>query len=138
MMKSLIKKVSIVLVVLASVVDWPVKTDAVNAKPLVKASAPLLRSCAKSTKKAEKAVNKVTQETKDFVNDAAENPNALRYGAFAGSRALQNSARGNAQSISQPRMILCPQCYGKGSVQGYDGYVYSCSKCNGSGKIFIK
>ena len=144
-MKTFIKKVMVVLVVLAAVVDWPVEIDAGKGDAVVKVAKPLLKSCAKQSKNAEVEVNKATQEMKRLVNEAAENPNVQR--GFAGSRAVQNATRSravqnatrsSAQTTSQPRMLTCPRCNGKGSVQANDGYVYSCSRCNGTGKIFTR
>ncbi len=136
-MKSFIKKVMVVFVVLATIVDWPVEIDAINAEPIVKVGTSLLKSCSKSTKFAEKEVNKVTQATEKIVNETAENPNIQR-GVYAGSRTINNATRSSAQTTSQPRMVSCPRCYGRGNVQDNDGYVYCCSRCNGTGTIFVK
>lgn len=136
-MKSFIKKVMVIAVVLASITDWPVETKAINGKA-IKEAASLLEGCSKSTKKVEEFVNKATQETKKTVNEAAENPNVRRGATYGGYRMLNNATRSNAQTTSQPRMVICSRCYGRGSVQGNDGYVYSCSRCNGTGKIFTK
>lgn len=99
-------------------------------------------STAKLTKKIEMGVNKATQTSKKLGNkaatNAAENPNVQRGAAYGGYRMLNNATRSNAQTTSQPRMVICSRCYGRGSVQGNDGYVYSCSRCNGTGKIFTK
>ena len=62
-MKSFIKKVMVVVVVLAAVVDWPVETKAINGKAIEKVSSGLLKACSKGTKKVERFVNKATQET---------------------------------------------------------------------------
>lgn len=137
-MKSFIKKVMVVVVVLAAVVDWPVETKAINGKAIEKVSSGLLKACSKGTKKEERFVNKATQETEKTVNEATENPNVQRGAAISGSRMLKNTTQSNAQTTSQPRMLTCPRCYGRGNVQGNDGYVYSCSRCNGTGKIFVK
>ncbi len=95
----------------------------------------------KDTKRMESLVNESTQKSKKYVNQAAasaaENPNIQR-GVYAGSRTINNATRSSAQTTSQPRMVSCPRCYGRGNVQGYDGYVYSCSRCNGTGTIFVK
>ena len=99
-------------------------------------------SAAKLTKKIEVGVNKATQASKKLGNkaaaSAAENPNVQRGAAISGSRMLKNTTQSNAQTTSKPRILTCPRCYGRGNVQGSDGYVYSCSRCNGTGKIFIK
>ena len=103
----------------------------------------------KVAKVAERSGNKATQEMKTVVKKASkvvneattkmsESPNVQRGVIIGGSRAVQNATRSNAQTTSQPRIVTCFRCYGKGSVQGNDGYVYSCSRCNGTGKIFIK
>ncbi len=138
-MKSFIKKVMIVVVVLATMVDWPVEIDAFNAKPIVKpivkGSTSLLKSCSRNV---EKNVNETTQVTKEIVNEAAknaaENPN-IQYGVARGSI---NAIRINARTKSQSSIVTCMRCSGRGSVQGTDGYIYSCSWCNGTGKIFTK
>ena len=62
-MKSFIKKVMVVVVVLAAVVDWPVEIKAINGKAIEKVSSGLLKACSKGTKKVEIFVNKATQET---------------------------------------------------------------------------
>lgn len=99
-------------------------------------------SAAKLTKEIEVGVNKATQASKKLGNkaatSAAENPNIQRGAVIGGNRMLKNTTQSNAQTTSQPRMLTCPRCYGRGNVQGNDGYVYSCSRCNGTGKIFIK
>lgn len=103
----------------------------------------------KVTKVAERSGNKAAQEMETVVKKASkvvneattkmsESPNVQRGVIIGGSRAVQNATRSNAQTTSQPRMLTCPRCYGRGNVQGNDGYVYSCSRCNGTGKIFIK
>ncbi len=134
-MKSFVKKVMVVFVVLATIVDWPVEIEAINAKPIVKEGTSLLKSCSKSTKFAEEKVNKATQATKKIVNETTENPNVQRGAIYGGSRMINNATRSSAQTTSQPRMVSCPRCYGRGNVQGKDGYVYSCSRCNGTGTI---
>lgn len=99
-------------------------------------------SPAKLTKEIEVDVNKATQASKKLGNkaatSAAENPNIQRGAVIGGSRMLKNTTQSNAQTTSQPRMLTCPRCYGRGNVQGNDGYVYSCSRCNGTGRIFVK
>ena len=103
----------------------------------------------KVAKVAERSGNKATQEMKTVVKKASkvvneattkmsESPNVQGGVIIGGSRAVQNATRSNAQTTSQPRMITCPRCYGRGNVQGNDGYFYSCSRCNGTGKIFVK
>ena len=140
-MKTFIKKVMVVLVVLAAIVDWPVEIDAQGRFRFIveaaKEGKSLLSRCSKETKTVEQEVNKATKETKETINSAAKDPNT-RVGAVAGSRMLNNATRSNAQTTSQSRVVSCTKCYGSGTIQGNDGYVYSCSRCNGTGKIFIK
>lgn len=132
-MKSFIKKVMIVVVILATVVDWPVETDAVNTKPIVKAGGSLLRSCSRETRAIEKNVNKATQATKEAVNEAATDlPSTTVKGV------LKRGIHDNTQTSSYQLVFPCKQCKGHGTVQGNDGYVYSCSHCKGTGKIIIK
>lgn len=122
-MKSLIKKTFAVVVILAAIVDWPVKVEAGCGKVVVKEAVPLFRSCArKATVVAEKCVNKSTQNTEKIVNTTLQNKN-VQYGA------LRASMHAN--------LIKCPRCHGKGSVQGYNGYVYTCTRCNGTGLIRV-
>lgn len=96
----------------------------------------------KVAKVAERSGNKATQVVEKIVNKTAtklsESPNVQRGVVIGGSRMLKNTTQSNAQTTSQPRMLTCPRCYGRGNVRGNDGYVYSCSRCNGTGKIFIK
>ncbi len=95
----------------------------------------------KDTKRIKSLVNESTQKSKKYGNKAAAsavgNPNIQR-GVYAGSRTINNATRSSAQTTSQPRMVSCPRCYGRGNVQGNDGYVYSCSRCSGTGTIFVK
>lgn len=99
----------------------------------------------KVSKVAERNLNHATQMTEINVNkvvkelsEAATKSNIQRGVIIGGSRAVHNTTRSNAQTTSQPRMVNCMQCYGRGRVQSNDGYVYSCSRCCGTGKIFIK
>lgn len=122
-MKSLIKKTFAVVVILAAIVDWPVKVEAGRGQVVVKEAVPLLRKCAgKVTVDTEKCVNRSTQMMERYGNKTLQNKN-VQYGA------LRASMRGN--------FIKCPRCHGKGSVQGYNGYVYTCTRCNGSGLIRV-
>lgn len=122
-MKSLIKKTFAAVVILAAIVDWPVKVEAGCGQVVAKEAVPLFRSCArKATVVAEKCANKSTQNTEKIVNTTLQNKN-LQYGT------LRASMRAN--------FITCPRCHGKGSVQGYNGYVYACARCNGSGLIRV-
>lgn len=122
-MKSLIKKTFAAVVILAAIVDWPVKVEAGCGQVVAKEAVPLFRSCArKATVVAEKCVNKSTQNTEKIVNTTLQNKN-VQYGA------LRASMHAN--------LIKCPRCHGKGSVQGYNGYVYTCARCNGSGLIRV-
>lgn len=122
-MKSLIKKTFAVVVILAAIVDWPVKVEAGCGQVVAKEAVPLFRSCArKCTVVAEKCVNKSTQNTEKIVNTTLQNKN-LQYGT------LRASMRAN--------FITCPRCHGKRRVQGYNGYVYTCARCNGSGIIHV-
>lgn len=99
----------------------------------------------KVSKVAERNLNHATQMTEINVNKAvkattkmSKNSNIQRGVIIGGSRAVHNTTRSNAQTTSQPRMVNCTRCYGRGRVQSNDGYVYSCSRCNGTGTIFIK
>lgn len=125
-MKSLIKKTFAVVVILAAIVDWPVKVEAGCGKVVVKEAKPLLRRCAgkveKVTVDTEKFVNRSTQMMEKYGNKTLQNKN-VQYGA------LRASKRAN--------FIKCPRCHGKGSVQGYNGYVYTCARCNGLGIIRV-
>ena len=122
-MKSLIKKTFAVVVILAAIVDWPVKVEAGCGKVVVKEAVPLLRKCAgKVTVDTEKCVNRSTQMMERYGNKTLQNKN-VQYGA------LRASMRAN--------FIKCPRCHGKGSVQGYNGYVYTCARCNGTGLIRV-
>lgn len=122
-MKSLIKKTFAVVVILAAIVDWPVKVEAGRGQVVVKEAVPLLRECAgKVTVDTEKCVNRSTQMMERYGNKTLQNKN-VQYGA------LRASMRAN--------FIKCPRCHGKGSVQGYNGYVYTCARCNGTGLIRV-
>ena len=122
-MKSLIKKTFAVVVILAAIVDWPVKVEAGRGQVVVKEAVPLLRECAgKVTVDTEKFVNRSTQMMEKYGNKTLQNKN-VQYGT------LRASMRAN--------LIKCPRCHGKGSVQGYNGYVYTCARCNGSGLIRV-
>lgn len=122
-MKSLIKKTFAVVVILAAIVDWPVKVEAGRGQVVVKEAVPLLRKCAgKVTVDTEKCVNRSTQMMERYGNKTLQNKN-VQYGA------LRASMRAN--------FIKCPRCHGKGSVQGYNGYVYTCARCNGTGLIRV-
>lgn len=122
-MKSLIKKTFAVVVILAAIVDWPVKVEAGRGQVVVKEAVPLLRECAgKVTVDTEKCVNRSTQMMEKYGNKTLQNKN-VQYGA------LRASMRAN--------FIKCPRCNGKGSVQGYNGYVYTCARCNGTGLIRV-
>lgn len=122
-MKSLIKKTFAVVVILAAIVDWPVKVEAGRGQVVVKEAVPLLRECAgKVTVDTEKCVNRSTQMMERYGNKTLQNKN-VQYGA------LRASMRAN--------FIKCPRCHGKGSVQGYNGYVYTCTRCNGTGLIRV-
>ena len=122
-MKSLIKKTFAAVVILAAIVDWPVKVEAGRGQVVVKEAVPLLRECAgKVTVDTEKCVNRSTQMMERYGNKTLQNKN-VQYGA------LRASMRAN--------FIKCPRCHGKGSVQGYNGYVYTCARCNGTGLIRV-
>lgn len=140
-MKSFIKKVMAVVVILAAIVDWPVESNAVNTKAVTKCGASLFKSCAKVTRKSELEVNKATQGVKEFVNETAENPN-VQSGVYRASgragRAVYNTTQSSEQTTSQSRLVTCYRCNGRGNVQGCDGFVYSCSQCKGTGKTFAK
>lgn len=122
-MKSLIKKTFAVVVILAAIVDWPVKVEAGRGQVVVKEAVPLLRKCTgKVTVDTEKCVNRSTQMMERYGNKTLQNKN-VQYGA------LRASMRAN--------FIKCPRCHGKGRVQGYNGYVYTCARCNGTGLIRV-
>lgn len=122
-MKSLIKKTFAVVVILAAIVDWPVKVEAGRGQVVVKEAEPLLRKCAgKVTVDTEKCVNRSTQMMERYGNKTLQNKN-VQYGT------LRASMHAN--------LIKCPRCHGKGSVQGYNGYIYTCARCNGSGLIRV-
>lgn len=122
-MKSLIKKTFAVVVILAAIVDWPVKVEAGRGQVVVKEAVPLLRKCAgKVTVDTEKCVNRSTQMMERYGNKTLQNKN-VQYGA------LRASMRAN--------FIKCPRCHGKGRVQRYNGYVYTCARCNGTGLIRV-
>lgn len=125
-MKSLIKKTFAVVVILAAIVDWPVKVEAGCGKVVAKKAVPLLSGCAgkvgKVTVDTEKFVNRSTQMMERYGNKTLQNKN-VQYGALRASMGA--------------KLIKCPRCHGKGSVQGYNGYVYTCTRCNGSGIIRI-
>lgn len=124
-MKSLIKKTFAVVVILAAIVDWPVKVEA-GCGQVVKEAVPLLRGCAGK-------VGKVTVDTEKFVNRSTQM--MKRYG----NKTLQNKnvQNGVLRASMGANLIKCPRCHGKGSVQGYNGYVYTCARCNGSGIIRV-
>lgn len=122
-MKSLIKKTFAVVVILAAIVDWPVKVEAGRGQVVVKEAVPLLRECAgKVTVDTEKCVNRSTQMMERYGNKTLQNKN-VQYGT------LRASMHAN--------LIKSPRCHGKGSVQGYNGYIYTCARCNGSGLIRV-
>lgn len=122
-MKSLIKKTFAAVVILAAIVDWPVKVEAGCGRVVAKEAVPLLRRCAgKVTVDTEKIVNRSTQMMERYGNKTLQNKN-VQYGT------LRASMRAN--------LIKCPRCHGKGSVQGYNGYVYTCARCNGTGLISV-
>lgn len=126
-MKSLIKKTFAAVVILAVIVDWPVKVEAGRGQVVVKEAVPLLRECAgkvgrKVTVDTEKCVNRSTQMMERYGNKTLQNKNVQ-------NGALRASMRAN--------FIKCPRCHGKGSVQGYNGYVYTCARCNGLGIIRV-
>lgn len=122
-MKSLIKKTFAVVVILAAIVDWPVKVEAGCGQVVAKEAVPLFRSCArKATVDSEKFVNRSTQMMERYGNKTLQNKN-VQYGT------LRASMRAN--------FITCPRCHGKRRVQGYNGYVYTCARCNGLGIIRV-
>lgn len=122
-MKSLIKKTFAAVVILAAIVDWPVKVEAGRVQVVAKEAVPLLRRCAgKVTVDTEKSVNRSTQMMERYGNKTLQNKNVQ-------NGALRASMRTN--------FIKCPRCHGKGSVQGYNGYVYTCARCNGLGIIRV-
>lgn len=118
-MKSLIKKTFAAVVILAAIVDWPVKVEAGCGQVVAKEAVPLLRGCAGK-------VGKVTVDSEKFVNRSTQMME--RYG----NKTLQNK-----RASMRANFIKCPRCHGKGSVQGYNGYVYTCARCNGTGLIRV-
>lgn len=56
-----------------------------------------------------------------------------------GNKTLQNKnvQNGALRASMHANLIKCPRCNGKGSVQGYNGYIYTCARCNGSGLIRV-
>lgn len=96
------------------------------------------RSGNKATQEMETVVKKASKVVNEATTKMSESPNVQRGVIIGGSRAVQNATRSNAQTTSQPRMVNCMRCYGRGRVQSNDGYVYSCSRCCGTGRIFIK
>ena len=84
-MKSLIKKTFAAVVILAAIVDWPVKVEAGCGRVVAKEAVPLLRRCA----------GKVTVDTEKIVNRSTQ------------------------------------------MMERYNGYVYTCARCNGSGLIRV-
>ena len=96
------------------------------------------RSGNKATQEMETVVKKASKVVNEATTKMSESPNVQRGVIIGGSRAVHNATQSNAQTTSQPRMLTCPRCYGRGNVQGNDGYVYSCSRCNGTGRIFVK
>lgn len=96
------------------------------------------RSGNNATQEMETVVKKASKVVNEATTKMSEISNVQRGVIIGGSRAVHNATQSNAQTTSQPRMLTCPRCYGRGNVQGNDGYVYSCSRCNGTGRIFVK
>ena len=96
------------------------------------------RSGNKATQEMETVVKKASKVVNEATTKMSESSNVQRGVIIGGSRAVHTATQRNAQTTSQPRMLTCPRCYGRGNVQGNDGYVYSCSRCNGTGRIFVK
>lgn len=76
-MKSLIKKTFAAVVILAAIVDWPVKVEAGCGQVVAKEAVPLLRGCAgkvgKVTVDSEKFVNRSTQMMEKYGNKTLQN-----------------------------------------------------------------
>lgn len=125
-MKSLIKKTFAAVVILAAIVDWPVKVEAGRVQVVAKEAVPLLSRCTGK-------VGKVTVDTEKFVNRSTQMMEKC------GNKTLQNKnvQNGALRASMRANLIRCPRCHGKGSVQGYNGYVYACARCNGSGIIRV-
>jgi hypothetical protein len=125
-MKSLIKKTLAAVVILAAIVDWPVRVEAGCGQVVAKEAVPLLRGCAgkvgKVTVDSEKFVNRSTQMMEKYGNKTLQNKN------------VQN---GMLRASMRANLIICPRCHGKRRVQGYNGYVYTCARCNGTGLIRV-
>lgn len=105
---------------------------------LCKVSKVAERNLNHATQMTEINVNKAVKELNEATTKMSKNSNIQRGVIIGVSRAVHNTTRSNAQTVSQPRMVNCTRCNGRGRVQGNDGYVYSCSRCNGTGTIFIK
>lgn len=120
-MKSLIKKTFAAVVILAAIVDWPVKVEAGCGQVVAKEAVPLLTRCAGK-------VGKATVNTEEFVNRSTQMMERC------GNKTLQNKnvQNGALRASMRANLIVCPRCHGKGSVQGYNGNVYTCARCNGS------
>jgi hypothetical protein len=129
-MKSLIKKTFAAVVILAAIVDWPVKVEAGCGQVVAKEAVPLLRGCAG---KVGGKVGKVTVNTEKLVNRSTQMMERC------GNKTLQNKnvQNGALRASMRANFIKCPRCHGKGSVQGYNGYVYTCARCNGLGIIRV-
>lgn len=96
----------------------------------------LAKGVGEHSKSVERAVNKSTLVTKELVNKAAlktvSTPQMFPAAAHAATRIRRN----NSQASSNPCVITCFKCNGKGQTM-YNGYPHRCTKCNGTGKIVI-
>lgn len=140
-MKRFIKRVLIVLVVFAAVVDWPVETE--GAGQVFKAlsgmgrvarkSSGLFRSCSKATRQAEKYVNKASQWTERNVNRMLEeSPNVQRSAA---ARGAMGASQAYGKSRQNQSLGICQTCHGCGYTLGRDGRQYICFQCHGTGRV---
>lgn len=153
-MNSSLKKLLIAAVMLSTAVEWPINVDANNMgvavpKEAVKKVEPfvvsLFRSCSKSTKFTEKLVNKATQSTEKYVNkevpqiaSKAATPRTLYV--LERDQRLRDSiaqavAASNGVNTASAVTVKCKVCHGTSYVRDGHGNLWSCSNCNGTGRV---